>query len=214
MWEEQGDAERAWKSIEKANIQDAEVFYMFRAYYALLTRDPENIRLSLDNWPEQYRSPAHAPELYNISRAEALLAFGETDAAQALFQEIKARIDASAIPYPDAWRANALYYPVELPGYVGDLDEVREVIARFEATQRPDAWAEIDYLVDCARALARAGDFEAAFDYIDRMISVRGPYIYLRTSIDPAFDKLRKHPRYVTLRTNFEAWAASQNQKL
>ncbi len=209
MWEEQGDVESAWQSIEKPDEQDAEIFYAYRAYYAVLTRDPEKIRMSLDKWPEKYRSPGNAPELYNISRAEALLMLGETVAAQALFQEIRARIDASEIPYPDGWRANAMYFPIELPGYVGDLDGVREEITRFEAQRRPDAWAEIDYLTEYARALARAGDPEAALDYLDRIVRVRGPYIYESLSIDPAFDTLREHPRYLKLKANYEAWAAN-----
>lgn len=209
MWEEKGDAERAWQSLGAPKARDAEIFYMFRAYFAVLTRDPEKIRISLSDWPEKYRSLGRAPELYNISRAEALLVLGETDAAHALFQEIKTRVDASDVPYPDGWRANALYFPVELPGYVGDLDGVHAAIAEFNANQRPDAWAEIDYLTVCARALARAGDPEAALDHMNRMVKVRGPYVYRRLSIDPAFDTLHEHPRYLKLKTNYEAWAAN-----
>lgn len=208
MWEQMGDSERAWQTFTTPRDDVGDVFYMFRAYYAVLTRDPENIHKSLSTWPEKYRSPAHAPELYNISRAEGLLVLGETDAALELFKEIKARVDARDIPYPDGWRANALYFPVELPGYVGDLAGVYAAIAEFEAGQRPDAWAEIGYLMDMSRALARAGDPDAAFDYMDRMVKVRGPYIYLPISIDPAFDKLREHPRYLKLKSNYELWAA------
>jgi len=125
---------------------------------------------------------------------------------------ITSRIDASDVPYPEGWRANASYYPVELPGYLGDLEGVREAIADAETDLRPDAWAEIDYLRDFARALARAGDPETALDYIDRMVEVRGPYVYLRSKIDPAFDTLREHPRYLALKTNYEAWAARTHQ--
>jgi serine/threonine-protein kinase len=208
-WIQQGDVERAWQAVEIRNEDHAEVFFLTRVDYAVMSRDPERMRNTLDTWPEKYRSPGHAPEVYNISRAEVMLALGETEAAQALFEEIKARIDSSDVPYPGGWRANAFYYPVELPGYVGDLDGVRNAIAAFEESRRPDAWAEVDYLHSYASALLRAGAPEEALDYMDRMVKVRGPYIYLRLSVDPAFDKVREHPRYLALSTDYEAWAAN-----
>ena len=207
-WIQQGDIERAWQYVATPGGDEAEVFWLTRVDYAIMARDPDRIRMALDTWPEKYRSPGHAPETYNISRAETLLMLGETEEAQALFEEIKARVDAREVPYPTGWRANSLYFPVELPGYVGDLDEVREVIAEFEANRRPDAWAETQYLEAYARALAWAGDPEAALDYMDRFVEVRGPYVYLPLSIDPAFDSLREHPRYLALKTSYEAWAA------
>ena len=42
------------------------------------------------------------------------------------------------------------------------------------------------------------------------MVEVRGPYIYLRLSIDPAFDQVREHPRYLALKADYEAWAAGR----
>ena len=209
MWEYRGDAMRAWEGFATRE-QNSDVFYTYRAYYAAMTRDPEKIRLSLDDWPEQYRAPVNTPEVYNIARAKGLLALGETEAARKLFREIKARIDAREVPYPEAWRANALYFPVDLPGYAGDLDGVRAAIADLEANQRPDAWAEIDYQTAIARALNQAGDSEAAMDYIDRMVEARGLFVYLPISIDPAFDTLRQHPRYLKVKAEYEAWAASQ----
>jgi len=213
-WIQRGDVERAWQQVETLRGDHSEIFYLARVDFALMSRDPERMRNTLDTWPEKYRSPGHAPEVYNISRAEVLLALvllalGETEAAQALFEEIKARIDSSDVPYPGGWRANAFYYPVELPGYVGDLDGVRNVIAAFEESRRPDAWAEDDILHAYANALLWAGAPEEALDYVDRMVKVRGPYIYLRLSIDPAFDKVRDHPRYLALIAEYEAWAAN-----
>jgi TolB-like protein len=209
VWIQQGDVERAWQAVATPREDHAEVYYLSRVNYAVMSRDPERIRLALETWPEKYRNPGHAPEVYNISRAEVMLALGETEAAQALFQEIKARIDSSDVPYPAGWRANAMYFPVELPGYIGDLDGVRDAIAAFEESRRADAWAEVDYLNAYASALLRAGAPEEAFDYVDRMVEVRGPYIYLRLSIDPAFDAVREHPRYLALKAEYEAWAAN-----
>ena len=210
-WIQQGDVERAWQTVETPGEDHAEVFYVSRANYAVMSRDPEKMRNALETWPEKYRSPGHAPEVYNISRAEVMLALGETEAAQALFEEIKARIDSNDIPYPTGWRANAMYFPVELPGYVGDLEGVRNAIAAFEESRRPDAWAEIDYLHAYANALLWAGAPEEALDYVERMVKVRGPYIYLPLSIDPTFDKVRDHPRYLALKADYEAWAATSH---
>jgi hypothetical protein len=96
-----------------------------------------------------------------------------------------------------------------LPGYVGDLEGVHNAIAEFEEIRRHDAWAEIDYLYFFAKALLFAGALEEALDYVDRMVKVRGPYIYLRISADPALDPLRDHPRYLALKADYEAWAAN-----
>jgi tetratricopeptide (TPR) repeat protein len=209
VWIQQGDAERAWQQVAELDGSHSEIYYMSRVNYAVMLSDPERMRYAIDTWPEKYRNPGHAPEIYNISRARVMLALGETEAARALFEEIKARIDSSDDPYPTGWRPNALYFPVDLPAYVGDLDGVRNTIAAFEESRRPDAWAEVDYLNACANALLRAGAPEEALDYVDRMVEVRGPYIYLRLSIDPTFDSVREHPRYLALKAEYEAWAAS-----
>ena len=211
-WIQRGDVERAWQVVASPREDHAEIFYLTRVDYAIMSRDAERMRIALETWPEKYRSPGHAPEVYNISRAEVMLALGETEAALALFEEIKARIDNSDNPYPAGWRANAMYFPVELPGYVGDLDGVRDVIAAFEASRQPDAWAEVDYLRSYAIALLWAGAPEEAFDYVDQLVNVRGPYIYLRLSVEPVFDKVRNHPRYLALQAEYEAWAARQSE--
>lgn len=212
-WIQKGDVESAWQHVESRRGDYAEVFYLVRTDFAVMSRDPERMRRALDTWPEELRSPGHAPEVYNISRAEVMRALGETDAAQALFEEIKARIDSSDNPYPTGWRANSMYFPVELPGYLGDLDGVRDVIAAFEESRRPDAWAEIDYLGVYANALLRAGAPEEALDYVDRVVELRGPYIYLRLSVDPTFDPVRDHPRYLALKADYEAWAADASRR-
>ena len=211
-WIQRGDIERAWQAVSVPRDDHAEVFYLSRTDYAIMSRDAERMRSALETWPEKYRSPGHAPEVYNISRAEVMLALGETEAALALFREIKARIDNSDNPYPAGWRANAMYFPVELPGYIGDLDGVREVIAAFEESRQPDAWAEVDYLRSYAIALLWAGAPEDALDYVDQLVNVRGPYIYLRLSVEPVFDKVRNHPRYLALQAEYEAWAARQSE--
>jgi len=120
----------------------------------------------------------------------------------------KARIEAADEPYPEGWKANAQYYPVDLPGLLGDLDGVRAAIADWEANHRPDAWAEETFRRAFAAALANAGDPEAALDQIDLLVAARGPWVYPALSIDPALDSLREQPRYLALKADYEAWAA------
>ncbi|NNJ65265.1 MAG: hypothetical protein HKP16_06845, partial [Xanthomonadales bacterium] len=208
MWEFQGDAERASQAMWEVPGRESAVIWQYRSYYATRTRDADSIRRVLDEWPVEHRSPEHAPETYNLARAEALRVLGENDAARELLLGIKARIDASADPYPEGWQSNAIYLPIELPGLLGDLDGVRAAIADFEARDRPDAWRELIFLPRFARALIRAGEVEAGFDYVDELVRRRAPWVYLQFTIDPTFDDLRDHPRYRALASSYEEWAA------
>ena len=65
--------ERAWQAVETLPDDQAEVYYLFRVDFAVMSRDPERMRDALETWPENLRSPGHAPEVYNISRAEVML---------------------------------------------------------------------------------------------------------------------------------------------
>lgn len=208
LWEHQGEAERGWQALWDSSDRASTVVWLYCGDFAVMTRDPDKIRRVLEEWPVDLRSPGHAPETYNLSRAKALLALGENDAARELLLDIRARLDASTNPYPEGWQANALYLPTELPGLLGDLEGVRAALADFEARHRPDAWAELRHLPMFARALIRAGDVEAGFDYVDQLVERRAPWVYLMFTIDPAFDTVRDHPRYRALKANYEAWAA------
>jgi hypothetical protein len=181
---------------------------VYRLMNAIRTRDPANISNTLEIWPEAARRPNESPEVYAISRAEALLALGETNAAQAQLGAIKARIEAAAVPYPQGWKANALYYPVTLPGLMGDLVGVRAAIADYHANAKPDAWQEYEIFQQFAAELVRAGDPDTAFIYIDRIVDSYGPWVYLPLSTDVALDPIRDDPRYLKLKSDYEAWAA------
>ena len=143
------------------------------------------------------------------TRARALLAIGRDAEAQKLLVGIKARHDVATNPYPSDWAANALYFPVELPGLMGDLAGVRAAVLDFESRIAHDAWGEKEYFPAIARAFANAGDAASAFDYVEKMAKRNGPATYLQFTIMPAFDNLRDHPRYLTLKKNYEIWAES-----
>jgi TolB-like protein len=212
VWAYQGDADRAWQAIMRPVDELTPANMTARVSHAISTRNPVNISTSLEIWPEAIRHPDESPEAYAISRAEALLALGETTAARVQLAEIKARIDASAEPYPQGWKANALYYPVTLPGLMGDLDGVRAAIADYDANAKPDAWREYDLFQQFASALVRAGDPDSAFIYIDRIVKSYGPWVYRPLSIDVALDPVRDDPRYLKLKSDYETWAAETGQ--
>jgi tetratricopeptide (TPR) repeat protein len=208
VWAYQGDTERAWQAIMHAVETLTPINMTYRVLQAIRTRNPANIRTALESWPEALHHPDESPEVYAISRARALLALGETQAAQVLLGEIKVRIDAAAEPYPQGWKANALYYPVTLPGLMGNLVGVRAAIADYDANAKPDAWGEYDVFQQFASALVRAGDPDTAFIYIDRIVNSYGPWVYLPLSTDVALDPVRDDPRYLKLKSDYEAWAA------
>jgi len=210
VWEYQGDTDRAWQAAMQPLDQVSAVNFSIRVREAIRTRDPANIRLALESWPEAYRGSDGSGEAYALARAEALLAMGEEAAASALLVEIKARIDASDQPYPQGWKVNALYYPVILPGLMGDLDGVRAAIDDYHANAKPDAWQEGDVFLRFASALVRAGDPDTAFVYLDRTVERFGPWIYLPVSTDVALDPIRDDPRYLQLKADYQAWAAGQ----
>ncbi len=209
FWDRQGNAQLAFETAMQVKGPAALSLYQYRISHAMRTRNPANIRFALDSWPEELRRPGHAPEAYELMRTKALRVVGETDAAREVLLEIKARIEAADEPYSEGWQANALYHPMELPGLLGDLDGVREAIADFESQYQPDSWGEATFLTRFAQALIRAGDVDAGLDYVDELVDRRAPWVYLPLSIDPAFDTVREHPRYLTLQADYEDWAAS-----
>ncbi|PHS24253.1 MAG: hypothetical protein COA84_09700 [Robiginitomaculum sp.] len=206
-WSKEGKTEQAWQaSIMPIDKLDPEYFY-WRAWHAVNTRKATRIHDALDTWPKAYRQTESSPELFALAKARALMVLGRDDEAQKLLGEIKARLDAMADPYPAGWAASALYYPVELPGLMGDLEGVRAAVLDFEANVKPDAWAERVYFETIARAYANAGDGASAFDYMEKLAKRFGPSAYLQFSILPAFDILRDQPRYQALKTSYEIWA-------
>jgi tetratricopeptide (TPR) repeat protein len=209
MWEFNGDAERAWQNLLDHRDAQSSVYYNYLVHYAVRTRDHENVRNALDQWPESLRRPQNAPEAYELARAKALSAMGRLDESRTISLEIQQRMELAENPYPEGWQANAIYHPMDLPGLLGDLEGVQAAWADFEANHPPDAWAEVDFLVDFADAFIRAGDPESAIDRLQQMITERGPWTFLVMSINPALDGIRTHPRYLELKAQYEEWATN-----
>lgn len=201
-----GDAAGAWREYKDIRTY----FPAARLTYAISTRDPANIKFALEDWPNDTRRPASFPEVYEVFRASAFLALGKADEARRVLLEVKAHLDASAKPYPDAWTANSLVTPADVPGMLGDLAGVRAAEHDFLTNAPRDELAKPDFHQSLSVAFLRAGDRERAVHYLEQMEKVFGPSIYLRISIDPAFDPIRDHIRYKALKSRYEAWAAGR----
>ena len=208
-WSREGKTEQAWQASIMPIDQFDPAYFIGRTWHAVNTRKAARINDALDNWPEAYRQPASFPELFTLAKARALIVLGRNNEAQKLLGEARVRLVTMADPYPSGWAANALYFPVELPGLMGDLAGVQAAVSDFEASAAPDALAENEYFQAIARAYANAGDAASAFDYMEKLARRFGPSAYLQFTILPAFDSLRDQPRYQALKTSYEIWAES-----
>jgi TolB-like protein/cytochrome c-type biogenesis protein CcmH/NrfG len=205
-----GDVERSAAALDLPISDPGPWFYRLRLGAAVYTRDEAVIEEALNDWPERFHSLRQFPELYNLGKAEALLALGRDEEGNRLLNQIKARDDSSENPYPHGWSANARYLPVDLPGLMGDLDAVNGVVAAYEADLPGDIYSRYDlHYFDIARAYALAGDEEAALDYLEKQLLGTGPAKFIGAVIDPAFDSLRDHPRYRAMQEDYESWLKS-----
>jgi TolB-like protein/Tfp pilus assembly protein PilF len=201
-----GDIEGAWAAIEGPN--DFYATLPFRI--ALASRNPDWIAraLSTELWPERLRQFPNHPDTHALAEAEALLVLGQRDAANAKLRTIKARIDARETPYPAGWSSTSyyFYYPVDLPGMLGDLEGVRAAERDWIEHAPRDVWAEGGIRQALAVAYARAGDAGRALDHLEKVQSQIGPVAFIGMAQSPGLDTLRQHPRYLALAAAHEKW--------
>lgn len=201
---EAGDIPGAWAVMKDIRTLDQEK----RLEMAIATRDPANINFALEDWPVELRERNGFP-VFEVYRGRALLALGRQEEAHKVLKAVKARLDASENPYPEGWASNTEVLPVEVPGLLGDLEGVRAAERDFLANAPRDEFGKVYiYPVFCMAYLG-AGDRERAAHYLDETVKATGPWVYLKISVDPAFDALRDHPRYRALKASYETWAAA-----
>jgi TolB-like protein/Flp pilus assembly protein TadD len=203
-----GDAEAAWQVATKSTPAKSPALYQSRVRRALATRDPDKVRTALDEWPVDLRRPYEAPETYEVARARALLFLGEEEEAKRIAAEVKARLDASDNPYPQGWLPNAYFWPIEVPALTGDLEALRAAVADYKFNAQPDAWSDLQVTEAIAGAFARAGDPDAAFEYIAQLNEMLGPWTFAYLSIRPDLDPLHDDPRWRALELDYQSWAA------
>jgi hypothetical protein len=92
---------------------------------------------------------------------------------------------------------------------LGDLEGVRAAERDFLANAPRDEYGKVYIYPVICMAYLGAGDRERAAHYLDEAVKATGPWLYLKISVDPAFDALRDHPRYLALKASYETWAES-----
>lgn len=200
-----GDAGGAWAEYRELRS----VLPYNRLFFAICTREEVNINFALHDWPTELRRPASFPDLYEIARARALLALAQPNEAHRILLRVKARLDASARPYPDGW-----YYvvsPCVVAGLLGDLVGVQAAERDFLTTAPRDEFAKYEIYASLADSFLHAGDHDRAIYYLEEAAKIFGPSYYLRAAIDPSFDALRDHRGYRALERRYQTWAARQH---
>ena len=201
-----GDFERAFREVNRPIDNGSARLYAYRVEAALLLRDRNKIEEALANWPQSRRSIVSFPEYYDLWKAKALLALGDSDEADALLASVKDSVDARAEPYPAGWASNAFVYPVELPGLMRDREEIERLVAAYEREKPDDAWGNRNRDHEFAFAFAHADDADRAMDYIESACAAMGDWCYRYFRPYYAFDDMRDHPRWIAMKKRYEAW--------
>ncbi len=203
-----GDLERAEREANRpVDNADARV-YSARLSIAAMLRDREKVEAALSGWPESQRSLVSFPEIYDLEKAQALIALGDVDEANAILANVKASVDARSEPYPAGWSANSIVYPVRLPALMGDLAEVERLVAAYEAEKPFDVWGNRNRNEAIAEAFAYAGDADQAMEYVDRACGVVDGWCYRSYRSWRAYEDMHDHPSWVAMKARYDVWVA------
>jgi len=205
-----GAADLAWKGAKQAVDDPDFVYYYRRTFHALNNNDADEINAALDEWPEEFYGDAAFPETFPLYKAMALHQRGARVEAQKLLGKIKARMGSAGDHINERWAPDAPYFPVTLPGLMGDGDGVRAAVAAFEENAPTDEAAKINHYHAIASGLAQVGDNAAALGFLERLQKLFGPQAFLAMSITPAYDGLKDEARYRAMKKACEDWAARQ----
>jgi TolB-like protein len=202
----QGDPEAAWAALGPSGMYQGGNLVPYRA--ALVSRNPKRIEASLSEavWPTRLRDQPDYPQAWALAHAQGLLVMGRATEAQAALSDIAAKMSETPTPYADRWNHNSPYWPMLLPGMLGDLEGVRAAERDYETNAPKDLWAARDIWLDFAIAFARAGDLERAMDYLEKVTKAFGVANVARIQIEPGLDAVREQPRYKALQAQYQAW--------
>ena len=194
----QGDAIGAYRALSSTGT----ILQEQKMNYAVATRNPVHINTTLEEWPEDARSPDGSPHLYRLANIRGLLAMNQ-DASV----EIEAlKLTVSEDPPSQSWAQALSYSPVIIPGLLGETDTLKKLAASYEDEAPDDALAALTQLGELAESFARVGELDKAMDYAERMRDMTGPHMFLLHRMEPGLDTLRDHPRYLKMEAEYEAW--------
>ncbi len=131
----------------------------------------------------------------------ALRQVGEEKALQSEAASYRADLEALIAEHPDTAPA------YEHLGFVhvalGNPDLASEQFARADALRRPDAVRYGGIVSNRAAIYAISGYTETALNYLEESLAVPAGIGWPAVDIDPAFDLLREHPRYLALQEKY-----------
>jgi DNA-binding winged helix-turn-helix (wHTH) protein/Tfp pilus assembly protein PilF len=174
LYAARGDAERAVEEIERARQIDplSRILATDGAQILYLAREFERAEAQIQT---VLRLDPHFGQAYNVY-AEILAATGRPEEALAMQRK--------------ALEFGSEEAPVlaERLARLGRVDEARALLSRFES--RPET---LEYSI--ARAHFALGQLEPGFDWFDRALARRDSNLLL-VRLDPAFDEVRRLPRW------------------
>jgi TolB-like protein/Tfp pilus assembly protein PilF len=163
-------------------------------------------RLFMQSW-EVYESP-YDSHFRSVPKAQ-LFAFiyglmGQPEAARAYYDTARAFLESEVQDQPEDSRLHSSL-GIAYAGLGRKEEAVRE--GKIAVELMPvirDALRGPYRTADLARIYTMIGEYDAAIDQIDYLLSIPGPLSVNLVRIDPAWDPLRDHPRFQALLEKYE----------
>ncbi len=203
-----GQAQPAYEAASAEVDREDFIYYYRRSFHALNTADPKVIEASFATWPSEFRGTPMFPETFNLYKATALKVQGKEDELDTLLAGIQQRLCSLSDPYPGGWLPEAAYYPVTLPGLMGDLHGVQAAVEDYHAHAKRDLFATLYHYHSISTAYLFCGDKDNALTYLEKLVDIFGPASYLAMSIMPQYRELHSQTRYIALQSACQRWQA------
>jgi TolB-like protein len=138
-----------------------------------------------------------------LARALVYLDRGEQDKLQTLIQDMHKNLQSAELQQrvDDVTLLERIAYH----GLKQDRAKLREAVATYHATVKPDALRILDVRT-IPIAYAIAGDSEALLANLEEMVAQFGPWEFYYFALDPSFNNMRDLPRFQALDKQYRQW--------
>jgi serine/threonine-protein kinase len=178
-----------------------------RAQVFLLERNAGGLLQMLESiGPDDLVGPGTPPRLLYVAWAHRLR--GERAAARTAFDSACVLLDARVRAHPDDYAVHTLR-GLALAGLgrrEAALNEARWL--QSSSIRRKNRWTEPVLAESRAQILAQAGEAEAALDEIERLLAKPSALSVHLLRLDPIWDPIREHPRFMALLKKYGSKAA------
>ena len=207
-----GQPQQAYEAATIDVDREDFIYYYRRAFHALNTADPQLIESSFTTWPEKYRSTPMFPETFGLYQATAYKVLGKQRELAVMLTGIQQRLGALDDPYPGGWLPEAAYYPVTLPGLMGNLKGVQAAVEDYHANAKHDLFATLYHYHSISTAFLFCDDTDSALTYLEKLANIFGAASFLAIAIMPQYQVLQSHPRYKAMQAACQQWQAATPQ--